>query len=316
MPILHCARRHHARTVRADQARFRAAQVALDLHHVGDRNAFGDADDERDFRLDRLADRVGGAGRRHVDHAGVATGRRFRLCHRLEYRQVEMERATFARRRAADHLGAVGDRLLGMEGAVLAGEALADDLGVLVDEDGHFGLSVAANSVHLPLKGGGRRASAGWGSIFCSFNSETFAAMTSSTPWQVLGHVRIPKPQARSHLDLRAIRRARRSRLRQLRRADRRPVRSQAGAPDSRNQDEWPSGVLASKIRAELAYCAISARGAFRHQCSRGAVVGRGAVFIFVRSKREPVIPTRLASRADLPFSRGGTAVAPSLLDL
>ena len=28
-------------------------------------------------------------------------------------------------------------RLLGMEGAVLAGEALADDLGVLVDEDGH-----------------------------------------------------------------------------------------------------------------------------------------------------------------------------------
>src|SRR5262249_19508441 len=31
------------------------------------------------------------------------------------------------------------DRLLGMEGAVLAGEALADDLGVLVDENGHRG---------------------------------------------------------------------------------------------------------------------------------------------------------------------------------
>ena len=48
-----------------------------------------------------------------------------------------MRRAAFAGRDAADHLGAVGDRLLGMEGAVLAGEALADDLGVLVDEDGH-----------------------------------------------------------------------------------------------------------------------------------------------------------------------------------
>ena len=45
--------------------------------------------------------------------------------------------AAFAGRGAADHLGAVGDRLLGMEGAVLAGEALADDLGRGVDEDGH-----------------------------------------------------------------------------------------------------------------------------------------------------------------------------------
>ena len=45
--------------------------------------------------------------------------------------------AAFARRRAADHLGAVVDRGLRMEGAVLAGEALADDLGVLVDQDGH-----------------------------------------------------------------------------------------------------------------------------------------------------------------------------------
>ena len=48
-----------------------------------------------------------------------------------------MGRAALARRDAADHLGAVGDRLLGVERALLAGEALADDLGVLVDEDGH-----------------------------------------------------------------------------------------------------------------------------------------------------------------------------------
>jgi hypothetical protein len=50
-----------------------------------------------------------------------------------------MAGAAFAGRGAADHLGAVGDRLLGMERAVLAGEALADDLGVLVDENGHLG---------------------------------------------------------------------------------------------------------------------------------------------------------------------------------
>ena len=40
-------------------------------------------------------------------------------------------------RDAADHPGAVGDRLLGVEGALAAGQALADDPGVLVDEDGH-----------------------------------------------------------------------------------------------------------------------------------------------------------------------------------
>ena len=34
-------------------------------------------------------------------------------------------------------LGAVGNGLLGMERALRTGEALADDAGVLVDENGH-----------------------------------------------------------------------------------------------------------------------------------------------------------------------------------
>src|ERR1700743_449955 len=49
-----------------------------------------------------------------------------------------MSRTAFARRGAADHLGSIGDGLFGMEGALVAGEALADDLGVLVDKDGHY----------------------------------------------------------------------------------------------------------------------------------------------------------------------------------
>ena len=48
-----------------------------------------------------------------------------------------MRTAAFAGRDAADHLGAVGDRLLGMERALGAGEALADDLGIFVDKNGH-----------------------------------------------------------------------------------------------------------------------------------------------------------------------------------
>src|SRR5262249_4162632 len=75
--------------------------------------------------------------RRHIDHAGVCAGLGARLGHRVEDGQVEMLAAAFARRGAADHLGAVGNGGLRVERAVLAGEALADDLGVLVDQDGH-----------------------------------------------------------------------------------------------------------------------------------------------------------------------------------
>src|SRR5581483_10909692 len=57
-----------------------------------------------------------------------------------------MRAAAFAGRGAADHLGAVLDGLLGMEGAVLAGEALADDLRVLVDEDGHQAITFPHSS--------------------------------------------------------------------------------------------------------------------------------------------------------------------------
>ena len=57
--------------------------------------------------------------------------------HGLEDRKADMLGSAFAGRYAADHLGAVGDGLLGVEGALGAGDALADHLGVLVDEDGH-----------------------------------------------------------------------------------------------------------------------------------------------------------------------------------
>jgi hypothetical protein len=69
--------------------------------------------------------------------ASAAPGGGARFRHGVEHRQAEMRGAAFARRGAAHHLGAVGDRGFRMKGAVLAGEALADDLGVGVDEDGH-----------------------------------------------------------------------------------------------------------------------------------------------------------------------------------
>src|SRR6185437_9214274 len=127
--------RHYTGAVRTDQPRFGTRQRALDLDHIHHRNAFGDADDQRNLGLDRFANRVAGAGRRHIDDARVAAGFLFSFGDRIEHRQIQMARTAFAGRGTADHFRAVVDRRLRMEGAVLAGETLADDLGVLVDED-------------------------------------------------------------------------------------------------------------------------------------------------------------------------------------
>src|SRR3546814_17553981 len=55
-----------------------------------------------------------------------------------------MRGAPLAGGHAAGHPGAVGDRLLGVEGALRAGEALADYLGVLDDQTGHQAASRTA----------------------------------------------------------------------------------------------------------------------------------------------------------------------------
>src|SRR5690606_26962775 len=133
--------------VRADQARLGADQRTLDAHHVEDGNALGDADDQRDLGVDRLADRIGGARRRHIDDGSVGAGGIARFGDGVEHRQAEMGLATLARRGAADDLGAVGECLLGMERAVLAGEALGDELGVFVDQDGHQTASFTALTI-------------------------------------------------------------------------------------------------------------------------------------------------------------------------
>src|SRR3954452_3428528 len=131
------ARRDDARAVRPDQTRGRALQRPLNLHHVQHRDALGDADDERHLGADRLDDRVGREGRRHVDHGGVAAGLLARILDGVEHRQAEVRLPALPGRHAAHHAGAVGDRLLGVECALGAGEALADDLGGRVDQDGH-----------------------------------------------------------------------------------------------------------------------------------------------------------------------------------
>ena len=95
--------------------------------------------------LGRLDDRCARACRRNVDHGGVRAGRFLGFADGGEDRElgraVETGRpglAALLRVHAGDHLGAViFERLIGVERAGIAGQALHDDFGIGVDKDGH-----------------------------------------------------------------------------------------------------------------------------------------------------------------------------------
>ena len=92
---------------------------------------FRDTDNQRNLCVQSLEDGGRGAGGRDVDDGGVRVDLGLGLQHRVEHGEAEVHLAALARGHAAHHVGAVLQRLLGVEGALLAGEALADDLGLL-----------------------------------------------------------------------------------------------------------------------------------------------------------------------------------------
>ena len=59
-------RRQDSWAVRTDKTRFRAVEPGLDPYHIENRDTLGDADDEGNFRVDRLLDRGRGAGGRYI----------------------------------------------------------------------------------------------------------------------------------------------------------------------------------------------------------------------------------------------------------
>src|SRR5580700_349174 len=134
------------RAVRPDQRTLRAVERAFHPHHVEDRDTLGDAHHQLDARIYRFENRIGGEGRRHIDHGRGGACFGTRLVHRVEHRQVEMLGAALSRGHAADHFCAVGDRLLGMEGTLRAGKALTNHRGAGIDDDRHQAASRIAST--------------------------------------------------------------------------------------------------------------------------------------------------------------------------
>ena len=137
-------RRDDARAVGADEARARGSEHRLHPHHVIHRHALGDAHRQLDAGIGGLQNRIRGACRRHVDHAGRGAGRAHRIAHRVEYRQAQVLLSAAPRSDAAHELRAVGQSGLRVKGALLAGESLADDPGVAVDQNAHWATSLWA----------------------------------------------------------------------------------------------------------------------------------------------------------------------------
>ena len=105
------------------------------------RDALGDHDGERDFGVDGLDHRVLGELRRHEDDRDVRAGLLDGLLDRAEHGEVlalDGDRlAGLAGVDAAHDVRAGLQHLGGVLHALGAGEALDDDLAVLVEEDRH-----------------------------------------------------------------------------------------------------------------------------------------------------------------------------------
>ncbi len=128
-----------ARAVRAEQAGVRevAHERVVDLRLVLGGDALGDADDEPDAGGGRFEDGARRELRRHGDERRGGAGRGHRVGDRVEDRDAVDVLTRLAGRDAADDLGAVVAVAQAVVLALPAGEALDDDLGVLVDEDCH-----------------------------------------------------------------------------------------------------------------------------------------------------------------------------------
>jgi len=110
-------------------------------HLLGD--TLSDTDGKRNLGVNRLDDGRGSEGRGHVNHSRIGSGvflglggrrnqemdgggqisRNWYLLDRVEDRQVEVLAATLARGHAANHLGAIFDGLLAVEGTLQSGNS-------------------------------------------------------------------------------------------------------------------------------------------------------------------------------------------------
>jgi hypothetical protein len=113
-----------AGAVGTDEAHRFVLEIVLHPHHVHDRNALGDADDQGHFGVGRFHDGVGGKGRGHENHAGVGAGNFDGIGDRIENGNIVHLLAALSGGHAGNHLGAVFNACAGMELAFFSSNTL------------------------------------------------------------------------------------------------------------------------------------------------------------------------------------------------
>src|SRR5258708_2326512 len=144
------AGRDDARTIRADQARFRSVHGCGHAHHVERRNAFGNAYDERQTCVGGFENGIGSERRRYKDNGGVRASFSRGFGKRVEHRTIKMLGATLAGSHAANNVGAVFDHLPGVKTALTSRESLDEEARLFVDEDTHRAPPASATTFSAP----------------------------------------------------------------------------------------------------------------------------------------------------------------------
>ena len=90
----------------------------LDLHHILLRDTVSDNNSKIQFSFDRLEDGILGESRRYVDNSGISTGFLFGIGTILEHWEAKVGAASFLRGDTSNHLSAVFESLLGLEGTL------------------------------------------------------------------------------------------------------------------------------------------------------------------------------------------------------
>src|SRR5262249_3707057 len=152
-PDLAGARRDDSRAIRSDQPRTRVMglQIGDGAYHINHRNALSDRNDDLDARFSRFHDCVGRKWRWHEDHGRIGPRRRHGFAAGVEYRHAERRRATTAWRDSAHEIRAIRLALLGMKRPRFAGDALTDQLGILVDQNAHRSSRIALANLRYSL---------------------------------------------------------------------------------------------------------------------------------------------------------------------
>ena len=138
MGIRPVARNNNSRTIWPDEAGLGAAHRLFDFHHVVDRDAFGDADDQIQPGVDPLENRIRGKWRGDENRRHRSARLLHSLTHGVKDRHIVREELTSLAGRDAGHdLGAVVEAELRVPRSKAARDALHKNACFGGDKNGH-----------------------------------------------------------------------------------------------------------------------------------------------------------------------------------